>query len=186
MHSHAREHFARSRALPHVVPALVMAAVLIAAYLTMMLVPSGLGSYILSLIALVIIAITALARVNDIAVEQVAMRWQVRRLGLILACAGALSLALVPIFSADWPTWRDMAFYWGIALTWITTPHMPPWARYITGHFRTVHEAKLAAVAPMVSGLDPKDDAPQYAQADVLPPGVLTDRRTATDEECGP
>jgi hypothetical protein len=175
------------RLRPHLWPATIMACVLIALYLASMLVPPGLGSYIPSSIAMVVIAMTALARVNDITPEQVALRWQMRRLGLVMAGAGALTLALVPWFTGDWPTWKETTFYVGVALTWLTTPHMPPWSRYITGQYRTVREAKLAEVASQVSGLDPRDDAPQYVQGGApLPPGVPKDRRVARTDEDGP
>jgi hypothetical protein len=64
---------------------------------------------------------------------------------------------------------------------------MPPWSRYITGQYRTVREAKLAEVASQVSGLDPRDDAPQFVQGGApLPPGVPKDRRVARTDEDGP
>lgn len=175
------------RIRPHIVPAILIACVVIGMYLASMLVSPGLVTYLLSMPALVIVAMTALARVNDITIEQTATRWQVRRLGLVMAAAGALMLAIVPVFTGEWPTWRQVMFHWGVGFTWITTPHMPPWWRYITGQYRTLHDAKLAAVASQVTGLDPRDDAPQYAQTAILPPGVLTDRRKAPEiDEDGP
>lgn len=175
------------RIRPHVVPALVIASVLIGIYLASVFLAPGLLTYLLTVPALLIISMTALARVNDLGMEQVAKRWQVRRLGLVMAAAGALMLALVPAFTGEWPSWRQVMFQWGVAFTWITTPHMPPWWRYITGQYRTIRDEKLAAVAPLVSGLDPRDDAPQYAQTTILPPGVLTDRRRTPElPEDGP
>lgn len=86
--------------------------------------------------ALVIITTTAAARVHDITGME--MRWFVRRLGMLLAAGGAVSLLLAPIlgYTNAFPTWRSVALQWGFALAWLTTPNMPPWWKYITGEYR--------------------------------------------------
>lgn len=93
----------------------------------------GLLTTVLSTIPLLGIAATALARVNDIGQGKNSKRWQVRRVGLTMAGVGALALCTAPIMGLDGPPlWKDVVFKWGIFLTWLTTPHMPPWWKYIT------------------------------------------------------
>lgn len=87
-------------------------------------------------IPLIIIMITAVARAQDI--EGKDLRSFTRRMGFILAGAGAFSLLLAPIlgYGNSYPSWRAVTLYWGFALTWLTTPHMPPWWKYISGEWR--------------------------------------------------
>lgn len=93
----------------------------------------GLLTTILSTIPLLGIAATALARVNDIGQGKNSKRWQARRVGLTMAGIGALALCATPIMGLDGPPpWKDVIFEWGIMLTWLTTPHMPPWWRWIS------------------------------------------------------
>jgi hypothetical protein len=84
------------------------------------------------------------------------------------------------VTEVDFPSWREVILRWGMALVWLTTPHMPPWWRYISGRYKTLNEARLAAVSHIVSGLDPSEDAPQYTSSETLPPGVV-ERRTGYD-----
>jgi hypothetical protein len=60
-----------------------------------------------------------------------------RRLGLILVGLGTFQFAVGP-FSAHpkYPTWIGAMMAWGVALTWFTTPGMPPWLKYVTGEYR--------------------------------------------------
>lgn len=92
----------------------------------------GLVTTVLSTIALLGIAATALARVNDIGQGKNSKRWHTRRVGLTMSAVGALALCVAPILALDGPPlWRDVVFKWGIFLTWLTTPHMPPWWKWI-------------------------------------------------------
>lgn len=93
-------------------------------------------TWALSVPALIIIMLTAIARAQDI--RGVNRRCFVRRMGFILAGAGALSLALAPLlgYTNSFPSWRAVVLYWGFALTWLTTPGMPPWHRYISGEWK--------------------------------------------------
>lgn len=86
--------------------------------------------------ALAIIMLTAMARAQDIRGND--LRSFARRMGFILAGAGAFSLALAPVlgYSNSFPSWRAVTLYWGFALTWLTTPNMPPWWSYISGEWR--------------------------------------------------
>jgi hypothetical protein len=117
-------------------PFLASVAILFGLYLASLFIPPGWATYAAIVPAALVCALTALARTNDIGVECLGTRWHVRRVGLILAGAGAVMLLATPFTSMTFPTWRAVIFVWGIALTWITTPNMPPWHDYITGRYR--------------------------------------------------
>ena len=108
-------------------------ALLLGIYGCTITIKPGLLTTVLSTIALLGIAATALARVNGIGQGKNSKRWHVRRVGLIMAGVGALALCAAPLMGLDRPPlWRDVIFKWGIMLTWLTTPHMPPWWRWIS------------------------------------------------------
>lgn len=86
------------------------------------------------IVAAVIILVTSVARLNDIKRHQTGKRWWARRLGLLMV-AVAMGGTIASFFTVGTPYWRSilqLLMLWGFALTWITTPGMPPWSRYIT------------------------------------------------------
>lgn len=106
-------------------------------YLMNLYIKSGFVRWAITAPALLILVLTALARVNDLGKQYSGWRWQVRRLGLILAGTGAATLLLSPLSSNPiWPSWVGSMISWGFAAAWVTTPNMPPWHRYISGEFR--------------------------------------------------
>lgn len=123
----------------HVIAGTLTAGVVIAAYLLGVYVQPGFVSYLASIIPLGVICVTAIARVNDIPKNKVSKRWQLRRAGLSIT-AGASAIALLgPLAGvATMPTWEIVALYWGFAITWFTTPEMPPWWRWISGREKPV------------------------------------------------
>lgn len=86
--------------------------------------------------AWLIIGLTAAARLHDI--TEHGKRWFIRRLGMILVASGALALIVAPLtgYSNSFPTWRASCLHWGFALSWLTTPGMPPWWKYINGDWK--------------------------------------------------
>lgn len=85
----------------------------------------------------IVLLLTALARVNDIGPENMGWVWQVRRLGLVVAAAGAVMYMFSPWAEGGEPVpWRAVALAYGVGLTWLTTPVLPPWWAYITGEYR--------------------------------------------------
>lgn len=95
--------------------------------------------YLLCFVPLLILAVTAMVRVNDIGWSpSLAWHWHVRKLGLVMVGAAAAGFLLSPL----WIVRTSFAFHlcgavmlWGFALAWLTTPGMPPWWKYITkGH----------------------------------------------------
>lgn len=126
----------RSKKIEQAAEFVTAAAVLLVIYWLTTSVERGWVSWGLSLPALAIMAITAVVRLQDI--TEIGTRWFVRRLGMILVGMASVSLAAAPVmgYSASFPSWRGVLLYWGVALTWLTTPHMPPWWKYINGDYR--------------------------------------------------
>lgn len=90
-------------------------------------------TYGLQLPSLVIMALTALARVNDIGPDRKGWQWEGRRIAFSAAGAAAIALMFGPFSGQDFPSWRGLLLTWGVAGVWLTTPGMPPWDKYIMG-----------------------------------------------------
>ncbi|QKW95606.1 hypothetical protein AXL3_25 [Stenotrophomonas phage vB_SmaS-AXL_3] len=89
---------------------------------------------ILIVIAAFVILITALARLNDIKRSQKSKRWWVRRVGLLFVSV-SMVMMIMSYFTVATPYWNQVMRIlglWGFALTWVTTPGMPPWWRWIS------------------------------------------------------
>lgn len=116
----------------------VMAVLAIAFFYTMSLLsPPGWVSYAFMMPPALVVALTALARVNDIGPEQMGARWQVRRISLIMVGAGAVMMISTPFIQVPvFPSWRSVVLMYGFAGAWMTTPGMPPWDYYMTGAYR--------------------------------------------------
>jgi hypothetical protein len=104
-------------------------AVAISIYTLCHFVDPGWLTWSISFVALSVIIVTALARANDLQSSLKGFRWEVRRAGLLFVCGGAFLILL----QGGLPEWRDVFLYVGFAMTWFTTPHMPPWWKYIAG-----------------------------------------------------
>ncbi len=106
----------------------------------------------------VVLLLTAVARVNDIGPENMGWVWQVRRLGLVIAAAGAVMYMFSPWTEGGEPVpWRAVAVAYGVALTWLTTPVLPPWWAYITGEYRQQpggHLGRFTGAGRMTGELD--------------------------------
>lgn len=103
----------------------------------MWLVPPGPVTALLMMPPCVVLLLTALARANDIGPEHMGWVWQVRRLGLVLAGSGAIMYMVSPwTLGGDPVPWRAVTIAYGVALTWLTTPILPPWWDYMTGKYR--------------------------------------------------
>lgn len=89
---------------------------------------------VLCIIAAVLIFVTAVARLNDIKREQRSKRWWARRVGLMLVSV-SMFMMIMSYFTVATPHWNSfmrITGLWGFALTWLTTPGMPPWWKYIS------------------------------------------------------
>ena len=113
------------------------AIALFAGYGLTLVVPTGWLTYFVLVPAAAIVLVTCVARLNDIKPDQKEKRWHVRGVGFILAGTGAVTFLTVPFTEPSlFPSWKSVILMWGLALTWLTTPNMPPWWKYITGEFR--------------------------------------------------
>lgn len=119
-------------------PALGMGGVMLSIYALSVAFPPGALTLSISSLALLVIAITALARVNDMKIKLSGKRWAFRRLGLVMAAAGAVGVGLL----GGTPTWNEAMLHLGVAVTWFTTPNMPPWWRWICGKEIPEHEVE--------------------------------------------
>lgn len=128
----------------HIIPFICIVSVVMGFYYASRFVAPGWITYCLSSLSVALIGVTALARVNDIPHENTAVQWQVRRLGLVLVGAACMGLLFAPwvtrhdAVGPDWPAWREVMFRVGVLFTWMTTPAMPPWHRYISGEFKSM------------------------------------------------
>lgn len=96
----------------------------------------GVFSWLIASPALALITVTAIARLNDIGPEQRGWVWQLRRIGLAMSGAAALMFLLMPFATVPrYPSWQGTSLIWGFALSWFTSPHMPPWWDFISGDY---------------------------------------------------
>lgn len=98
---------------------------------------TNLQLYLASVLPLLVIVITCIARLNDIGRSSTELRWHFRRLGFVLVGGASSWLLLSPMWHFDYVIEAGVMFLIGQAMVWVTTPNMPPWWRYITGEFRT-------------------------------------------------
>lgn len=121
----------------HAAQAIAAVSALGAVYWLSTVVPSGPLTWALVIPADVIIALTALARLNDMTEKSNGWRGQVRRIGFLLAGVAAVGYIFLELEGRpQYPPWKSVMLQWGVALAWLTTPGMPPWYRYISGDFR--------------------------------------------------
>lgn len=89
-------------------------------------------SYIVSTLALLVIAATMLCRANDLRWQR-EFKWQARLVGFILAGTMPIGVIGTEWYYADWPSPYEALFRVGLALVFLTTPYLPPWWRWISG-----------------------------------------------------
>lgn len=95
--------------------------------------------YLLALPAVLVIMLTAIARLNDLTKKERGIRWNVRRSGFFFAAIFAIVFVAAPFTESgrDLPVnWVTVLGLYGWAKVWVTTPGMPPWDAYITGLHR--------------------------------------------------
>ena len=166
----------------HVIPFVLIVSTILGFYYASRYIAPGWITYFASSVTLALVGLTALARVNDIEHEKTAFRWQLRRLGLVLVGTACLGLIIAPWFSTfkngpDWPSWREVMFRMGVLFTWVTTPMMPPWHRYMSGEYR-----KLVVEVPTNVEVE-------VVRSDTVAGGGMyegSERRRTQDTEHGP
>lgn len=121
----------------HLVPSVLVACVLLLVYAYSTTYVSPWTNWWIALPANVVIANTALARINDMGIKKKSAIWQWRRLGLMLAGVASITAVLGPFAETPlFPNWRGVLLAWGFAISWLTSPNMPPWWNTITGTHR--------------------------------------------------
>lgn len=103
---------------------------------------------LLSFPAWLILAITAAARLHDMAPEDWAPRDHVRRAGMIGAGFLSALMAFAPFTLGWWKVpaadWLTTSLAWSWAFIWLTTKGTPPWWDFILGvHRKTEEWARL-------------------------------------------
>lgn len=84
------------------------------------------------MVAVFVVLVTAIARINDIKKCHNTPRWWVHRIGLAMIAASSAML-LSAHFTVGSPYWFQVTrlmFMWGLALTWLSKPETP-WRRWI-------------------------------------------------------
>jgi len=112
----------------------IYSVIVLILYALTLSISAGWVTYLISTPALLVIGLTSLARANDIGEDATEARWDVRRFGLALTGSIALMYLVGPLFN-QYPSWRSAILIWGVALTWLTTPGMPPWWQWVTGEW---------------------------------------------------
>lgn len=127
----------KQTAMLHKLAVLGVAVAGVFVYMTDIAIPRGWFSYYAQFPALCILAVTALARVNDIRPERTAWIWQLRRVGLSFTGVAAVSYLMVPMsaqaIEIGAPSWKSVLLAWGMALAWISDPNQPPFWKYVSG-----------------------------------------------------
>lgn len=88
--------------------------------------------FVVSSLALIVIAITMLCRANDLR-WRAAWRWQVRLLGFILCGTAPIGIIGSEWHTGIYPSPYEAIFRVGLALVFVTTPYLPPWWKWISG-----------------------------------------------------
>lgn len=89
---------------------------------------------IMYVIAALFLLVTAVSRINDIKRDQNGKRWWIRRLGLLMVSV-SMVMIIASYVTVPGPYWRNtqrLLGLWGFVFTWLTTPGMPPWWKYIS------------------------------------------------------
>lgn len=115
---------------------IVAVLILVAFYVASVMIPSGVVTYALVLPATAVVFAACLAHVNSIGVECRGLVWDMQRVGLALAGAGAVMVAVPPFVAGRWPDWRLVVLMWGVAIMALTDER-GPWRYYISGEYRT-------------------------------------------------
>lgn len=119
-------------------------ALIMLMYFSWQLIAPGWLTYLLTVFPALIVVVTAYARLNDIDTDMASARWNVRRYGLGLTGMFALWVLARPFIGEGFPPWGMVFGVWGFALTWLTTPHQPPWGRWMRDDYSgpTQHRRK--------------------------------------------
>lgn len=95
--------------------------------------------FAISTFALLVIAVTMLARANDLRWRK-GLHWNARLAGFALAGATPFGMIGHEWITREFPTVYECVFRVGLMLVFFTTPHLPPWWRFIGFFDPTAHD----------------------------------------------
>jgi len=81
-----------------------------------------------------VIVLIAVARINDIKCSQNSKRWWARRIGLLMVFT-SMTMLIAGYFTIVDPNWHELQrglMIFGFMISWVTTPHQPPFWKYIS------------------------------------------------------
>lgn len=90
----------------------------------------GIVLFVISTICLLLITVTMLCRANDLRFKR-GVAWNARLLGFMLAGTAPLGIIGEEVFTRQWPDVYTVAFRVGLLLVFLTSPHLPPWWRWV-------------------------------------------------------
>lgn len=88
--------------------------------------------FVLSSISLLLIAVTMLARANDLRCHN-GLVWKARLVGFIMVGAASFAIPVHEFSTGQYPNQLQTAFRVGLMLVFMTTPYLPPWWKWISG-----------------------------------------------------
>lgn len=112
---------------------------------------------IISTLALTVISVAMLGRANDLGTEP-GLFWHGRRIGLAVAGFAPWGIVLYDWLGLTSINLWEVLFRVGVAIVFVTSPHMPPFWKWLTGEV-TINErtVKRSAFRTFRKGND--DDA---------------------------
>lgn len=85
-----------------------------------------------STLSLTIISMTMLARANDLRWRK-GLHWNIRLIGFVMAGVAPIGIVIYEFTMLQPPTPYNTIFRLGVAFVFLTTPYLPPWAKWVFG-----------------------------------------------------
>ena len=88
--------------------------------------------FVVSSVCLTVIFITMLCRANDLRWRP-GFKWQVRLVGFVVSGTMPIGVIATELYTGVYPSPYEACFRLGLAMVFVTTPHLPPWWKWISG-----------------------------------------------------
>lgn len=86
--------------------------------------------FAVSTVSLLLITVTMLCRANDLRFRR-GLAWNVRLLGFVLSGCAPLGIIGQELAHQEWPDVYTVTFRAGLLLVFLTSPHLPPWWKWV-------------------------------------------------------
>lgn len=96
--------------------------------------------FLVSAFALLVIAVTMLARANDLRWRR-GFKWNVRLVGFVLAGFAPFGIVAAEFLTQVFPGFYEVIFRVGVMFVFVTTPYLPPWWKWISGKEELVDDS---------------------------------------------